>query len=70
MSEMKEKIRCNCLEKEVAPCVSACPFHFDAREFILRMQRGAFNLAYRYYANSVAFPHIISEICSGRCRLA
>lgn len=70
MNGMKEKIRCDCLEKEAAPCVSACPFHFDAREFIPRVQRGAFNLAYRHYANSVAFPRIISEICDGRCRSA
>ena len=70
MNVMKEKIRCDCLEKEAAPCVSACPFHFDAREFIPRVQRGAFNLAYRHYANSVAFPRIISEICDGRCRSA
>lgn len=68
MNGMKEKIRCSCLEKEAAPCVSVCPFHFDAREFIPRMQRGAFNLAYRHYANSVGFPRIISAICDGRCR--
>ncbi len=68
MDEMKNKIRGCCLEREAAPCVSACPFHFDIREFIPRVERGAFNLAYRLYANAVAFPRIVAAVCDERCR--
>ncbi|MBQ9881024.1 MAG: NAD(P)-binding protein [Synergistes sp.] len=65
---VKNKIRNCCLEKEAAPCVSACPFHFDVREFIPKVERGVFNPAYRAYANAVAFPRIVSEICDEPCR--
>ncbi len=68
MDEMKDKIRNCCLEKEAAPCVSSCPFHLDIREFIPRLERKAFNLAYRLYANSVAFPRIVAEICDESCK--
>ena len=63
----KEKIKSCCLEKEVAPCVSACPFHIDARTFISRMRRGGFNFAYRLYADSVGFPDIVSRLCGAPC---
>ena len=63
----KEKIKNCCLEKEVAPCVSACPFHFDVREFISRVRRGNFNLAYRLYSNAVGFPCVVSELCGEEC---
>ena len=69
MDEMKNRIRNCCLEKEAAPCVSVCPFHLDIREFVPRVARGAFNLAYRFYSNAVAFPRIVSEICDERCRI-
>ena len=69
MDEMKSRIRNCCLEKEAAPCISACPFSLDIREFVPRVERGAFNLAYRLYANAVAFPRIVAEICDERCRL-
>ncbi|MCR5336160.1 MAG: NAD(P)-binding protein [Synergistes sp.] len=65
---VKNKIRNCCLAKEAAPCVSSCPFHFDIREFIPKIERGAFNPAYRFYANAVGFPRIISEICEAPCR--
>ncbi|WP_281680028.1 pyridine nucleotide-disulfide oxidoreductase/dicluster-binding protein [Synergistes jonesii] len=65
---VKNQIRNCCLEKEAAPCVSACPFHFDVREFIPKARRGAFNSAYRAYANAVAFPRIVSQICGEPCR--
>ena len=67
MDDMKCRIKNCCLEKEVPHCVSACPFHFDVREFISRLQRGSFNLAYRLYANAVAFPAIVSSICDAPC---
>lgn len=65
--DQKEKIKNCCLEKEVSPCVSACPFHFDARAFISRMRRGGFNFAYRLYADAVAFPEIVSMLCGKPC---
>ena len=65
---VKNQIRNCCLEKEAAPCVSACPFHFDVREFVPKAGRGAFNSAYRAYANAVTFPRIVSQICGEPCR--
>ena len=67
MDDMKCRIKNCCLEKEVPCCVSDCPFHFDMREFISRVQRGSFNLAYRLYANAVGFPFIVSSLCDAPC---
>ena len=63
----EDKIKTCCLEKEIPPCVSACPFHFDTRTFISRVRRGGFNFAYRLYADTVAFPAVVSELCGAPC---
>lgn len=64
---IKNQIKFECLEREVSPCVSACPFHLDVRELTARAGRGAFNLAYRLYHNATAFPAIVSELCDEPC---
>ena len=38
-----------CWEKEEPFCASACPFHYDIREFITRLRRGSFNSAFRTF---------------------
>ncbi|HTX73818.1 MAG TPA: FAD-dependent oxidoreductase [Rectinemataceae bacterium] len=58
----------DCLQNEQAFCTAACPFHFDVRDFIEKIQRGSFNSAYRGYLNAVAFPGIVSALCEEPCR--
>ncbi len=68
MEELKEQIQTRCLEKEEPFCGSACPFHLDVREFILRMQRGSFNGAFRLFSNTVGFPAIVAALCDEPCK--
>ncbi|MEL7567185.1 MAG: pyridine nucleotide-disulfide oxidoreductase/dicluster-binding protein, partial [Dehalobacterium sp.] len=67
MENFQEKIK-NCLQNEPAFCTAACPFHLDVRDFIAKMQRGAFNAAYRTYLNTVGFPGIVSFLCDEPCK--
>ncbi|MBR5429669.1 MAG: NAD(P)-binding protein [Firmicutes bacterium] len=57
-----------CWEKEEPFCASACPFHYDVREFITRLRRGSFNSAFRTFYNGVAFPELVARLCPGYCR--
>ena len=57
-----------CWEKEEPFCASACPFHYDIREFITRLKRGSFNSAFRTFYNGVAFPELVARLCPGYCR--
>ena len=57
-----------CWEKEEPFCASACPFHYDIREFITRLRRGSFNSAFRTFYNGVAFPELVARLCPGYCR--
>jgi len=68
IEKLKDRIKTCCLEKEDPYCVPSCPFHLDVREFISKLQRGSFNLAYRLYSNAVGFPFIISELCDAPCK--
>jgi Fe-S oxidoreductase len=58
----------DCLQHEPAFCTAACPFHLDARDFNEKMQRGAFNAAYRLYLNTVGLPAIVSALCDEPCK--
>lgn len=58
----------DCLQNEPPFCAAACPFHLDVRDFIEKMQRGAFNAAYRMYLNAVGFPGIVSAFCDQPCQ--
>jgi len=58
----------DCLQHEPAFCTAACPFHLDGRDFIEKMQRGAFNAAYRLYLNAVGFPGIVAALCDEPCK--
>ena len=68
MESLKNKIKNCCIEKEDLFCTSHCPFDLDVREFVSRVQRGGFNLAYRLYSNTVGFPFIVSELCKAPCK--
>ena len=63
MEKRIRDIKDRCLEKEDPFCASACPFRLDVREFIGRMQRGAFNSAFRLFSNTVGFPAIVAALC-------
>lgn len=67
MEEARKKIR-TCLEDQEAFCTAACPFDFDVRNFIDKIQRGRFNAGFRAYQNSVAFPGIVSYLCHEPCK--
>ena len=67
MEKAKGNIK-DCLQHEPAFCTVACPFHLDMRDFNEKMQRGAFNAAYRVYLNSVGFPGIVSALCDEPCK--
>lgn len=58
------------MEKEEPFCASACPFHLDVREFIARMQRGAFSSAFRLFSNTTGFPAIVAALCPEPCAAA
>jgi len=68
MEKRIRDIKDRCLEKEDPFCASACPFRLDVREFIGRMQRGAFNSAFRLFSNTVGFPAIVAALCDQPCR--
>lgn len=58
----------DCLQNEPAFCSAACPFGLDVRDFIEKVQRGAFNAAYRMYLNAVGFPAIVTALCDEPCK--
>ena len=65
--QFKEAIEL-CHQSESAFCTAACPFHMDVRDFMEKMRRGAFNVAFKTYRNAVAFPRTVSALCDQRCR--
>ena len=58
----------NCMEKEPAFCTDACPFHLDVKEMIAKIRRGRFAAAYHLYQDAVAYPQIVSSLCTAVCR--
>lgn len=64
----REDIIGKCLHDEPAFCTAACPFHLDVPDFVTKMERGAFNGAFRAYQNAVGFPVIVSRLCAQPCR--
>lgn len=56
-----------CIQGNSPPCMCACPFLFDTRQFLEKIKNGNFNAAYREYANHVIFPGIVSRICGREC---
>ena len=58
----------DCLQNEPAFCTAACPFGLDVRDFVKKLQRGAFQAAYKAYQNAVGFPGIVSALCPEPCK--
>ena len=63
LQKMAEK----CSRNEPAYCENACPFSFDVKTFLKKMQDNKINSAYNLYKNTVLFPQIISSICNAPC---
>lgn len=58
----------NCLQSEPPFCTAACPFGLDVKDFIGKVQRGAFQAAYKAYMNTVGFPSIVAALCPEPCK--
>ncbi len=58
----------NCLQKEVPFCQASCPFHLDIKDFMEKVNRGAFDAAYKTYRNAVTFPEIVAALCPQPCK--
>lgn len=56
-----------CLHGKAAPCTGECPFSMDVRDFVNKLQRGRFGPAYNSYRTAVAFPALVSRLCSAPC---
>ncbi len=57
-----------CLQFEEAFCTAACPFNFDVRDFIGKLQQGRFNIAYKTYQYATGFPGTVSALCPEYCK--
>lgn len=57
----------DCIHGSMAQCTCACPVNLDIRTFIKKVRNGNFSGAYRTLANSVLFPAVVTELCSGCC---
>lgn len=58
----------NCQQNEPAFCTAACPFGLDVKDLIGKIQRGAFQAAYKAYMNTVGFPGIVAALCPEPCK--
>lgn len=67
MAYTHELVR-DCLQFERAFCTAECPFNFDIRDFIGKMQQGRFNVAYKSYQQTVGFPGIVTALCPEPCK--
>ena len=66
MEKSKQQAQ-TCLHDEPAFCMSSCPFHFDVRDWIGRIQRGRFDAAFRIFRDAVGFPGVVVQLCDQRC---
>jgi Fe-S oxidoreductase len=64
----REEIIGKCLQDEPAFCRAVCPYNLDVPDFITKIERGAFNAAFRAYQNAVGFPGIVSRLCGQPCK--
>lgn len=67
MSDFKECLQ-SCIQNDPPPCEAVCPLGLDIRDFIAKLQRGAFDAAYRAYLNAAMFPRTVSSLCSQPCK--
>lgn len=62
-----QKLTNKCSRNEPVYCENACPFSFDVKNFLNKMQNNKIDAAYKFYKNTVLFPQIISSICDAPC---
>lgn len=67
MEQFKNDLK-SCMQNEPPFCGAACPFGFDVKDFISKLQKGSKNNAFRAYQNAVGFPAIVSEVCPAPCK--
>jgi len=60
----------DCLQNEPAFCTAVCPFNFDVRDFVHKLQQGRFNIAFKTYRQCVGFPGIVIALCEEPCAQA
>ena len=59
-----------CARGDAPFCGEACPFGFEVREFISKLNRGSLSAAYKAYRQAVVFPALVSAICTQPCAQA
>ncbi len=57
-----------CIQEEAPQCVVACPIHMDARAFLARIAKGAWDEAVKVLAASMPLPGIVGRICDHPCQ--
>ncbi len=51
-----------------APCMRACPYGLDVREFLQKVKRGNLRAAYNILKDTLLFPETLCSICGQACR--
>ena len=57
-----------CKNGQAAPCMQACPYGLDVREFIRKIRRGNIRGAYNTLSEKLLFPGIQTAVCRNVCR--
>ncbi len=55
------------IDRQMAPCVYACPIHLNVRDYVGRIAEGRFDEALALIREQLPFPGIIGRICSHPC---
>lgn len=66
MTDFKKDLE-RCTQNAFPPCATSCPFHWNTRDFVKKIKRGAFSQAYKTFLNAVVFPEIVCRICPRTC---
>ncbi len=64
-----QDLESRCIQEEAPQCVAACPIHVDARAFLARMAKGAWDEALEKLAAFMPLPGIVGRICDHPCQL-
>jgi len=59
-----------CVQEEPARCMSACPIHVDARQFVKQVGLGKWDDALKTLSKTMPFPRILGRICDHPCESA
>ncbi|MGA2107033.1 MAG: pyridine nucleotide-disulfide oxidoreductase/dicluster-binding protein [Syntrophorhabdales bacterium] len=64
-----QELESRCVQEEAPQCVAACPIHVDARAFLARIAKGAWDEALEVLVASMPLPGIVGRICDHPCQL-